>query len=124
MTTRLLIGLAAIAALAGCGDDLESRQSAVQERTPGRDLSGQQPQPRETRLTVQPAPATKAEGFADDDALSDDGEVIEDATPDALIDSAQGFSTDPIDDTSGLNPSPEAPQGFAPESIEPESFAE
>ncbi len=126
MTARLLIGISALALLAGCGDDLESRQAAVQERMPDRDMSGTQSQPQETRLSITPAPAATAEGFADDGEINDEDEgAVVEATPEALIDDAQGFSTAPIDDTSGFDPSPnDGPQGFAPEPIEPEAFDE
>ncbi len=124
MTVRLLLPLSAIALLASCGDDLESRQAAVQERMPERDLSIQS-SPKEARDSSTPIPTAPAEGFANDsDAGDENAGNMEDAAPDELIDNAQGFSTDPIDDTSGFDPSPDAPQGFAPEPIGPESFGE
>ncbi|MGB3794726.1 MAG: hypothetical protein WA957_00275 [Alteraurantiacibacter sp.] len=125
MTIRLLAVICASAMLAGCGDDLESRQAAVQERSPSTDIGGGQPQPGETRISRQQPSAQTAEGFAGDDVASPDDDIaVVDASPDALIDDAQGFSPDPMDNASGFDPSPDSPQGFAPEAIEPEVFEE
>lgn len=124
MTARLLLTISAISLLASCGDDLESRQAAVQDRTPERDLSIQSP-PQSARDSAVSATAAPAEGFADDTlANGKDAGIVEDAAPDELIDNAQGFSTDPVDDTSGFDPSPDTPQGFAPEPIGVEAFEE
>jgi hypothetical protein len=125
MIARAALGVAALSLLGACGDDLESRQSAVQERQPmGGEITVGNTNTSSSRAASAPAPAAAptAQGFADDDDL-EDPPVVE-AAPEALIDDAQGFSTDPIDDTSGFDPTPSDSGGFAPETLGAESFEE
>ena len=113
-------GLGALPLLTACGDDLESRQAAVQEMRPtGGQATAEQapPQARSDNKVAQSSTPAEPE----DNAQTDDGMVI-DAAPEALIDEAQGFSTDPIDDTAGFDPTPSDSGGFAPEPMAPESF--
>ncbi len=123
MMGRVAICISALAVLSACGDDLESRQAAVEDRMPDRAVAGSQPDPAEMRITTAPKSSESAEGFAEDGIAAEDTEV-EVAPPEALVDDAQGFSTDPIDDTAGFDPSPSTPEGFAPEPMPPETFGE
>jgi len=117
---RAACGMAALALLAGCGDDLESRQQAVEERQPvGGEVTIGDPAPRASRTASTPGPAATTQGFEDEDPGE---ELVVDAEPEIFIDDAQGFSTDPIDDTSGFDPTPPESGGFAPEPMAPESF--
>ncbi|WP_120077678.1 hypothetical protein [Aurantiacibacter odishensis] len=119
MIARAAAGLCAIALLAGCGDDLESRQAAVQgmEREGG-DITVRQAAPEASGPTV----SRDSDGDQSADDL-DQGAAI-DVPPEALIDTAQGFSADPIDDAAGFDPTPDNSGGFAPETMAPESFEE
>jgi hypothetical protein len=120
---RIGLAVIAVALLSACGDDLESRQAAVQEQQPtGGEITVGEPQPQVSRATRTPAAEATAQGF--DDEGRDDDDVAFDAMPEPLVDNAQGFDPDPIDDTSGFDPTPTDPSGFAPEPIGPESFEE
>lgn len=119
MNGRAALALAAVATLAACGDDLESRQAAVEE---------QQPVPAKMtmeRPPAAPAPAATTDGFdapQDDDDQGDEKALETESDP--LMDSAQGLDPVPLDDTSGFDPTPIEPEGFAPEPIGPETFEE
>ena len=119
MIARTAAGLCAIALLTGCGDDLESRQAAVQGMEPdGGEITVRKAAPRESEPTVSRQSA--------EDERTDDmnrGAAI-DVPPEALIDTAQGFSADPMDDAAGFDPTPDNSGGFAPETMAPESFEE
>ena len=105
------LGICALPLLSACGDDLEDRQAAVEERQP---VSGAMTMEQSQRALSAPAPESEA-------ARMDD-EVVVDAEPEVFVDDAQGFSTDPIDDTAGFDPTPSENGGFAPEPMAPESF--
>ena len=94
--------LAAPTMLAGCGDDLESRNAALAESQ-----NAQLPQVETSEApSPPPAPVVDAPGQG---AVSDgEDTVIVDAQPDELLDSAQGFDPTPIDDGKGYDPSPDA----------------
>lgn len=117
---QALIGLSALALLAACGDDLESRQEAVEGRQP---VGGEMTVGDASSRSNSSAANATAEGFADDQRSSDDdGRPVEEAAPEELIDNAQGFSAEPMDDTKGFDPTPTDSGGFAPDSLAPESF--
>jgi len=117
MITRGLLGLGTLAMRAGWGDDLESRQASVQEQQPmGGEMTVGAQEPQASR---EPSAEATAQGFDDEDGGED---VVFDTMPDTLMDNAQGFGTDPIDDTSGFDPTPSDSGGFAPEPMAPESF--
>ncbi len=105
------LGICALPLLSACGDDLEDRQAAVEERQP---VSGAMTMEQSQRAPSAPAPESEA-------ARMDD-EVVVDAEPEVFVDDAQGFSTDPIDDTAGFDPTPSENGGFAPEPMAPKSF--
>ncbi|GAA5048241.1 hypothetical protein GCM10023208_05270 [Erythrobacter westpacificensis] len=115
MIARAATTLSAVALLAGCGDDLESRQQAVQGLEPARDeITIRNATPQESEATVtRRAPEDNV----------DQGAAV-DVPPESLIDTAQGFSADPMDDATGFDPTPDNTGGFAPESMAPESFEE
>ena len=124
MIVRAALGLAAVTLLSSCGDDLESRQAALEQEHPRGHLDEDEdvPAPEVRRTPTVTAPTASAQGFADEDE-TEEPTIIE-AGPESLIDNAQGFSTDPIDDTSGFDPTPNYSGGFAPETTGPESFEE
>ena len=97
--------LPALALLGACGNDLESRQEAANELQPSeRFIDGEAPAPRSA-----PAPTAAAEPEEEEaDDEDDEEEVVVDASPDDLIDSAQGFSAQPMDDARGFDPSPQS----------------
>ena len=97
--------------LAGCGDDLESRNAAIAHSSP--------PRPVATETTARratPAAAQSATSFAGEDeaptrrrtSSTAEGEdpVIVDADPDSLMDDTRGFAPEPLDDAVGLAPTP------------------
>ena len=99
MADRLrLAALVALTCLASaCGDDLESRNAAAtgaRENPPAVPVAQDTPRPAATtRASTPTAPA--------------DGEpVVVDAQPDDLLDDAEGFSAEPMDDASGIDPTP------------------
>lgn len=106
--------IAACLGLSACGDDLDSRQAAVDERQPPRDAI--------TIERAEPRRATSATPDQGNTISEMDDEVIVDAGPEIFVDDAQGFSPDPMDDTTGFDPTPIDPGGFAPEPLAPESF--
>ena len=123
MIARAALALSAVSLLAACGDDLESRQAAVQERQPvGDEVTVREREPQVTRASRAPSPEATTQGFAEED--DPDAEVIYETMPEPLVDDAQGFDPSPIDDTSGFDPTPVDPGGFAPEPIGPETFEE
>lgn len=98
-----LVPLLTLPLLAGCEDDLESRNAAVQNAgapvgeggmvlTPGRQGDDR-------------AAAEQDNGFAGE---ADGEELVLDAAPDDLIDNAEGFDPAPIDDAAGIDPGSEA----------------
>lgn len=114
--------------LAGCGDDLESRNAAVgledddgSEMVITRQSSDAESTGRQEIDGLGDVDRI-ADDFAMDDDVSpipsgasengeDDGEpTIVDASPDDLRDMAQGFSPEPADDASGIDPSPILPE--------------
>lgn len=111
-TRRLpTISLVPLLLLGACGDDLESRNAAV-------GLGGSEDG---TELTVvRPAQTTgenETSGDGEDGQLegaaADEGdEILVDAMPDELIDSAEGFAPEPMDNASGFDPTPRAPESF------------
>lgn len=124
MIARTLALLMAVGALSGCGDDLESRQAAVEQQRPngGQVVVGQRDTAPE-RTPSAPSPTAPARGFADTGETLVPGESAPlDSDIEGFVDEAQGFSTDPIDDTSGFDPTPSDAGGFAPEPLAPESF--
>ena len=101
-------------ALAACGDDLESRQAALDQPQGGEIMIGAQ-ETSAVSGTMPAAPAPGApQGFDDagDNGSMDEEETVFDAEPEMLIDDAQGFDTAPIDDTSGFDPSPGTAESF------------
>ncbi|MBH5321833.1 hypothetical protein [Aurantiacibacter sediminis] len=115
--------------IAACGSDLDSRNEAAGvDRNGQREFVIQQPQNRgqSSARIVGSEGAAAFQGFDDTeeqeesartgsdrgDAGDDDEEVVVDAAPDELIDSAQGFSAEPMDDTTGFDPSPEPLETF------------
>ena len=120
MTRKLALVAATLPALAllpACGNNLEDRQAAADE------MGANERFPEEDEITitrVEPtAPASEAAAEpeavdADDDSENEgDGEeLVVDAAPDDLIDSAQGFAPEPMDDTQGFDPTPTAPESF------------
>ncbi|WAT17619.1 hypothetical protein OZN62_11955 [Aurantiacibacter sp. MUD11] len=114
MMARVAVLAGAAALLSACGDDLESRNAAVQTERPQEGMRVVQSNTKSRSTAQSSAPAAPA-SFAD--AEADDGEeVLEvEAGPESFIDDAQGFSTDPIDNTAGFDPTPADPQGFAAE---------
>lgn len=121
MIVRAALALSAVPLLAACGDDLESRQAAVQEQQPmGGEMTVGEQEPQITRAGRAPSPQETAQGF--DDEGDPDAEITYETMPDPMVDTAQGFAPDPIDDTSGFDPTPVDPGGFAPEPIGPETF--
>lgn len=80
-----------------------------------------------SRNTNAPAAEPTAQGFDEDEEAGDDEEdemIVFDAPPEALIDNAQGFAPEPIDDASGFDPTPSSPQDFTPEPVGQETFGE
>ncbi|WP_271078649.1 hypothetical protein [Aurantiacibacter sp. MUD61] len=108
--------------IAACDDDLDSRNAAAGVDREGQsEFVVQQPRAR----VASSEGSSRVEGFDDteeqeerartgsDRGGEDDGEeVVVDAAPDELIDSAEGFSAEPMDDTSGFDPSPPPPETF------------
>lgn len=109
--------------LAGCGDDLESRNAAA-GYTPSeeREAAIAAVEAANTREEVEPANAAEEdadqpqpEGFADGGDTEDEDasdQTVVDASPDDLRDTTQGFAPEPLDDASGINPSPMVPEPF------------
>ncbi len=100
----LASALPALALLSACGDDLESRQAAAEERQPSEQFIEDEVEARSA-----PAPAAASAPEADDGGDADGGEeepLQVDAAPDDLIDSATGFAPEPMDDARGFDPSP------------------
>ena len=124
MIGRAFALLAATGLLSACGDDLESRQAAVaQHSAEGGQITVGQRQSAATTTSPSSSTAPPAQAFDDDRAPEPADEPAPfDAGGDSLVDDAQGFSTDPLDDTSGFDPTPSVPGGFAPEPMAPESF--
>lgn len=115
--TRQRLTLTCLAALpvllAGCGDDLESRNAAIESAggqggepemvlTPGRQ--------GEDRRNAEEASRGNGgfgrPGRANARDEEDDDELVVDAEPDDLIDAAEGFDPSPIDDASGIAADP------------------
>ena len=95
-----ILPLAALVCLAtGCGDDLESRNAAIEEAR----AAGAAAPDAATAPLPDPVPTASPASAPEDDEA-----VVVDAQPTELIDDAQGFSTDPIDDASGYDPNPQA----------------
>lgn len=116
MIARAVTGLCFIALLGACGDDLESRQEAVQGMQPSRDeITVREVAPADSEATVTRGAPTENQESPDEGAAMD-------LPPESLIDTAQGFSADPMDDAAGFDPTPETPSGFAPEPMAAESF--
>lgn len=116
------LGISTLPLLSACGDDLEDRQAAVEERQPGSGaIPMEQSQSKAGGNSSQSQRASTAEDPESEAARMDD-EVVVDAEPEVFVDDAQGFSTDPIDDTAGFDPTPSENGGFAPEPMAPESF--
>lgn len=118
---QAMVCLSALTLLASCGDDLESRQQAVEGRQ-SVGGSGMTVGDASSRSNSPPADAT-AEGFADEQRSSDDGEpMMEEAAPEELIDTAKGFAAEPMDDARGFDPTPADSGGFAADPVSPERF--
>ena len=118
---QALIFLSTLTLLASCGDDLESRQQAVESRQPvgGSGITVGDASSR----TNAPVDDATAEGFADEQRGSDGGEpMMEEAAPEELIDTAQGFAAEPMDDARGFDPTPADSGGFAADPVSTESF--
>lgn len=113
--------------LAGCGSDLESRNAALGLEDDGESdivLTRQTPSASGSARQidglgeVDQVSSDFAEMDGPDDGVvvareddDDDGEpIIVDASADDLRDTAQGFSPDPIDDASGIDPNPISPE--------------
>ena len=105
-----IAALLGVVLLAGCGNDLESRNEAATGSADGaqRGMTIVSTQRRQAGSTAAPAPTGGETVFADEEvADSEDGEpLMVDASPDDLVDNAEGFSTDPIDNAQGWDPSP------------------
>ncbi|KLI62999.1 hypothetical protein AAV99_13275 [Aurantiacibacter marinus] len=109
--------------LAGCGNDLESRNAALGFEDDGTsDIVFTRQTPRGSGSARQIDGLGNVDQVSDDFAImdgpeagpetagvegdDDDGPTIIDASPDDLRDLAQGFAPDPVDDASGIDPSP------------------
>lgn len=115
MTGRIIMG-AFLALLCSCGDDLGSRRAAVQDGQPtGGEMTIEKPSPRTSAADPVPGPQGDTEA-------GDSDEVVVDVMPESLVDSAEGFSTDPLDDTSGFDPTPVDPEGYFTDPIDSENF--
>lgn len=104
LTVFACTGLAAM--LAGCGDDLESRNAAIgNDGPPGgeQELVLTPGRQGEDRRDAETAPVDN--GFAGQHE-DDESESVVDAGPDDLIDAAQGFDPTPMDDASGIGADP------------------
>ncbi len=123
MIHRHLIGICAISLVSACGDDLESRQAAVQQPD-GDAITISQPNAPDAGSTSPRRSSQIERGTGQGGETDATEKVIVDAGPETFVDDAQGFSTDPIDDTSGFDPTPMDPQGFAPEPSAAEVFEE
>ena len=106
--------LAACMALTACGDDLESRNEAAgTNRAPEMTIQSQSSSTSRSR-TIGSGDTIRIEKPAEEtDSFEDGAEEIVDASPSDLVDSAEGFSTEPLDDTSGFDPSPSSDWGSA-----------
>ncbi len=125
--TKFILPVLALPALvAACGDDLESRQAAIDESgppqngdmvlIPGRQASDGQTSPGAAGATPmriediedgETNPEYLEDGMAIPPAGADGGDsLVVDAAPDDLIDSARGFSPEPMDNASGIDPAP------------------
>jgi|GEM_PF-1494858 len=114
--------------LTGCGDDLESRNAAAGMDSGADDvvITRQEPDTAsdDGRLAIDGlgnvdevsddfAVIDAPVAIAEIDADTDDDEAeprIVDASPDDLRDTAQGFAPEPMDDASGIDPSPILPE--------------
>ena len=115
---RASASVLAIALLAGCGDDLESRNAALADFEA----------PADAGMTVQArAPAaTGAEAPPPEDPAIDD--VNEEAPVNAdgedLLDSAQGFAAAPMDSAAGFDPTPTREPAFGAAPAAAEDFGD
>ncbi len=114
-----------LAVLAGCGNDLESRNSAVGldgndsadmvivRQSAGSKSGGSG---RERTIDGLGEVDQVSDDFAvmadegDDEEDADGMQTVVDASPDDLRDMAQGFAPEPLDDASGIDPSPITPE--------------
>ncbi|GGD44663.1 hypothetical protein GRI62_10480 [Erythrobacter arachoides] len=104
---------AAILLLAGCGDDLASRNEAVFTTEGGGEAQIVLKPSRRSPSQAPSSQPTTGAGFGDDDSTEAEGSPeVEDATPEDLIDTAAGFDPSPMDDASGLAPEPEAEEDW------------
>lgn len=111
MTKKPVLCIAALpvtALLAACGDDLSSRQQEAAEYQPTeRFIESAEPSSSPTTSAPQASPAEVSE-----DAAEEDEALVIDASPQDLVDSAQGLSAAPMDDAQGFDPTPEPPERF------------
>lgn len=102
------------AVLAGCGDDLESRNAAIENAGPPgggeREMVLTPGRQGEDRRNAETRPADNGFAGQRDD---DEGERVVDAEPDDLIDAAEGFDPTPMDDASGIGTDPMAEDDWA-----------
>ncbi|WP_340588852.1 hypothetical protein [Erythrobacter alti] len=101
--------------LAGCGDDLESRGAAAEKAiadraAAARDADAQDDVVEDDVVATPRAEAERPARARRPAADDDDGPTVVDASPEELMDTAQGFSPDPLDDASGIDPAPLRPE--------------
>ncbi|RIV85828.1 hypothetical protein D2V07_10930 [Aurantiacibacter zhengii] len=116
------LGICALPLLSACGDDLEDRQAAVEERQPANGAMTMEQSQIKTESGSSPSQGASTAQDSESETTRMDDEVVVDAEPEVFVDDAQGFSTDPVDDTAGFDPTPRENGGFAPEPIAPEIF--
>ena len=99
-----MAALPCAALLSACGDDLDSRNAAA-------GLDSQTDVEIISQASRTPAAEAEVQTFDDNEDASDEGDdgeeaPIVDAMPEDLMDSAQGFAPEPLDDTAGIAPEP------------------
>lgn len=123
-TLLLAMAMPGLGLLTACGNDLESRNAAAGVDTyappemtiessnagngSGNRIVASEGAPSDfgSQDTTEQEEAART---GSDFGRADDEEVVVDASPDDLVDSAQGFSPEPMDDASGFDPSPIPP---------------
>lgn len=112
---RAGVPVLALALLAACGDDLESRNAAIEGYAPDTGpVIAERAAPRSGRIAAGNAAPDEAED-----------EMLEtEADPESLVDSAQGYAVAPMDAATGFDPTPTRETAFAPTGAEPENFGD
>ena len=107
------LALSSAVLLAACGNDLDSRNEAA--------MAGNLAAERGMTIRSQPDSTARRASAPVQDAVDsaemDDSEkpILIDASPEDLMDNAQGFAPDPVDNAQGFDPSPRSESTREPE---------